>query len=110
MDAQRCRQVIVTLALALFVAWATHQVPGLLAHNLFAFVSLLVFAGLILFVVQHRSTICSIVRVCLREFAGVFSIQSLWRGRATPIIVIYAPSKAFGQCFRFQLPPPFLSL
>src|ERR1035437_5553099 len=101
MDARRCRQVIVTLALSLFVAWATHQVPGLIAHNVFVLLSLLVFAGLILFVVHHRSTVCSIVRVCLMEFAGVFSVQSLWRGRVTPTVVIYAPSKAFGRCFRF---------
>jgi hypothetical protein len=110
MDTRRCRQVIVTLALSLFVAWATHQIPGLIAHNIFVLLSLLLFTGLILFVVHHRSTLCSIVRVCLGELAGVLSIQPLWRGRVTPTVVIYAPSKAFGRRFLFQLPPPILSL
>ena len=110
MNARRCRQVIVTLAVSLFIAWATHQVPGLIAHNVLAFLSLLILAALVLFVVQHRSTICSIVRICFRHLAGVLNIQTLWRGRTLPTLFVCARSKPFGRCFRFQLPPPVLSL
>jgi hypothetical protein len=110
MDALRCRQVIVTVAFSLFVVCATNQVAGLVTHNIFALLSLLVFTGLILFVVHHRSTLCSIVRVCLRELAGFVSIPAVWRGPAKRTSVICVPCNAFVRCFRFQLPPPILFL
>jgi hypothetical protein len=110
MDARRCRQVIVTLAFSLFVLCATHQVSGLVVHHIIVLLSLLVFTGLILFVVHHRSTLCSVVRVCFGELAGLLSVPAIWRGSLKPTSAIYAPSDAFVRCFRFQLPPPILSL
>ena len=110
MDARRCRQVIVTVAFSLFVVCATNQVAGLVTHNIFAILSLLVFTGLILFVVHHKSTLCGFVRVCFGELAGLIRVPAIWRGPLMPASVIYAPSDAFVRCFRFQLPPPILSL
>jgi hypothetical protein len=109
MDARRCRQVIVTLAFSMFVLCATHQVSGLVVHQIIVLLSLLVFTGLIVFVVHHRSTLCSVVRVCFGELAGLLG-AAIWRGSLKPTSAIYAPSDAFVLCFRFQLPPPIFSL
>ena len=110
MDARRCRQVIVTVAFSLLVAYATHQIPSLVAHNILALISLFMFTGLVLFVVHHRSTLCSVFRICFGELTGLITESAIWRGPLRPSPVIYAPSDAFVRCFRFQLPPPILSL
>jgi len=110
MDARRCRQVIVTVAFSLFVVCATNQFAGLVTHNIFALLSLLVFTGLILFVVHHRSTLWSIVGVSLRELAGFLSISAVCSGPVKPTLAVCVPRNAFVRCFRFQLPPPILFL
>lgn len=109
MDARRCRQVIVTVAFSLFVVCATNQVAGLVTHEIFALLWLLLFTGLILFVVHHRSTLSNIVGVCIRELAGFLS-PAEWRGPTKLTLIICVPCNAFVRCFRFQLPPPILFL
>jgi hypothetical protein len=110
MDARRCRQVIGTIAFSLFVLCATNQVGGLVGHHIVSLLWFLVCAGLILFVVRHRSTLCSIARICLRELVGLPGIQIVRRRRVKPTFAVCGSCNAFVYNFRFQLPPPILFL
>ncbi len=110
MNARRCRQLVMTAGFLLLVACATNQLDGLVTHKIFVLLCLLVFSALILFVVHHKSTLCDILRVCFEELTGLISMPFIWRGPLKPAPVIFAPSDAFVRCFRFQLPPPILSL
>jgi hypothetical protein len=110
MEMHRCRQVILTLAFSLLVLCVTNQFGGFVTEELGKLILLLIIAALILFIVNRSSALRRLLAVCLVDLAGLPFTLILYCGfirRTTSLAVV---ANVLVLPFRFQRPPPILSL
>jgi hypothetical protein len=110
MDLHRYRRLNVALSLSLFVGCLTSRLSGTLVSGLAAFVGFLIFSGLVLFIVSSSSTMHEAIVTSLNRRTGMLFAPGLYRRVVRRAAAVYLPTTTLVLPFRFQLPPPTLSL
>lgn len=110
METRRCRQVILTLAFSLLVLCVTNQFGGFVTEELGKLILLLIIAALILFVVNRSSALRRLLAVRLVDLAGFLFALIPYRGFIRRIASLAVVANVLVLPFRFQRPPPILSL
>jgi hypothetical protein len=110
MNELRYRRLNVALSLSLFVGYSTARHSGTLVTGLAAFVGFLVFSSLVLFIVSSSSTLHEAIATSLCGYTGLLFAPVLYRRVARRFVAVCLPSTTLVLPFRFQLPPPNLSL
>lgn len=110
MDLHRYRRLHVALSLSLFIGCLTSRLSGTLASGLAAFFGFLIFFSLVFFIVSSSSTLHEAIVTSLNKHIAVLFELGLYRR-----VVRQAESRRLPKApsvlpFRFQLPPPTLSL
>jgi hypothetical protein len=110
MDAHRYRRLHVALSFSLFVGCITSRCSGTLVSGLAAFVGFLIFSGLVFFIVSSSTTMYEAIATSLSRRTGVLFAPGLYRHVVRRVVAVCLPSSILVLPFRFQLPPPTLSL
>jgi sugar phosphate permease len=110
MDEHRYRRLNVALSLSLFVGYLTTRHSGTLVTGLAAFFGFLIFSSLVLFIVSSSSTLHEAIATSLSGFTGLLFAPLLYRSVVRRVVAVCLPSTTLVLPFRFQLPPPNLSL
>ena len=110
MDAHRYRRLHVALSLSLFVGCLTSRCSGTLVSGLAAFVGFLIFSSLVFFIVSSSSTMHEVMASSLSRRTGVLFAPGLYRRVVRRVVAVCLPPTTLVLPFRFQLPPPTLSL
>jgi endonuclease/exonuclease/phosphatase (EEP) superfamily protein YafD len=110
MDTHRYRRLNVALSLSLFVGCLTSRCSGTLVSGLAAFVGFLIFSSLVLFIVGSSSTIYEAIATSLKRRTGVLFAPVLYRRVVRRVAAVCLATTTLVLPFRFQLPPPTLSL
>lgn len=110
MERHRYRRVLLTLAIYLFVICATNQASGLINDSLWKCLAFLVSAALIFFVVHHAPALCRVVKSFLTNRIRPQFPPATYRLSISQTATIFIISETLTQPFRFQRPPPILSL
>jgi hypothetical protein len=110
MNAHRYQRLNVALSLSLFVGCLTSRFSGTLSSGLAAFVGFLIFSSLVFFIVSSSSTMYEAIAASLSGRTGVLFAPGLYRRVVRRVVVVCLTSTTLALPFRFQLPPPILSL
>jgi len=110
MDEYRYRRLNVALSLSLFVGFLTTRFSGTLYDGLAAFVGFLIFSSLVLFIVSSSSTMYEVIATSLTWRTGLLFAPGSYRCVVRQVVVVCPPSTTLVLPFRFQLPPPRLSI
>jgi hypothetical protein len=110
MDTHRYRRLNVALSLSLFVGCLTSRCSGTLVSGLAAFVGFLIFSSLVLFIVSSSSTMFEAIATSLSGCSELLFTPGLYRRVVRRVVAVCLPSITLVLPFRFQLPPPILSL
>ena len=110
MNVHRYRRLNVALSLSLFVGYLTSRCSGTLVSGLAVFVGFLIFSGLVFFIVSSSTAMYEAIASSLSKGTGVLFAPGLYRRIVRRVVTICLPSNILVLPFRFQLPPPTLSL
>jgi hypothetical protein len=103
-------QVLGTLAMSFLVLCVLHPYPGFLLTGLESLLLLLVLSALILFVVNQTSALYRLAVAGALCLAGFVSPRALTRPFVGDLSADTFPISEPVLPFRFQLPPPYLSI
>lgn len=110
MKRQDNRQVLVMLATSVLIFCILHPYPGYISMGLESLICLLLFSVLILFIARQASALYDRVLASAHCFAGYVFVEITGRRLMEDVS---ADTFSIGDPalpFRFQLPPPALSL
>lgn len=110
MKRQDNRQVLVMLATSVLILCVLHPYPGYLCMGLESLICLLLFSLLINFIAKQASALYKLVVAGALCFAGFVFVETDSRGFMEDVS---ADTFSIGDPvlpFRFQLPPPVLSI
>ena len=110
MDLHRYRRLHVALSLSLFIGCLTSRLSGTLTSGLAAFLGFLVFSSLVFFIVSSSSTLHDAIVMSLNKHIAVLFAPGLCRPVVRQVETFCLPTAPSVLPFRFQLPPPALSL
>ena len=106
MDLHRYRRLHVALNLSLFLGYLTSRWSGTHVSGLAAFLGILIFSSLVLFLVGSSSAIYEAIVASRIRRTGLLFAPGLYRRIVRPITVVCLPATTAVLPFRFQLPPP----
>jgi hypothetical protein len=110
MEENRYRQVLFTLAFTLFVLCITNQGGRLISDGLWKSLAFLAFAALILFVVHYAPPLYRIAKTRPINLSRLLGAFTRYRECIRPKATAFSISETLTLPFRFQRPPPILSL